>query len=97
MAHHAGAGGSAAQKIVAEVKGFEPQAHFNDRQIVILDRVSQFAVVAAREAIAAAAITFDERLSEQTATIIGTGVGGQTTHDENFRRIYRDNAPGSIH
>jgi nodulation protein E len=80
------------QKIVAEVKGFDPQAHFNDRQIVTLDRVSQFAVVAAREAIAAAAITFDDRLSEQTATIIGTGVGGQTTHDDNFRRIYRDNA-----
>ena len=65
------------QKIVAEVKGFDPQAHFNDRQIVTLDRVSQFAVVAAREAIAAAAITFDDRLSEQTATIIGTGVGGR--------------------
>ena len=80
------------QKIVAEVKDFDPQAHFNDRQIVTLDRVSQFAVVAAREAIASAAITFDERLSERTATIIGTGVGGQTTHDDNFRRIYRDNA-----
>jgi nodulation protein E len=80
------------QKIVAEVKDFDPQAHFNDRQIVTLDRVSQFAVVAAREAIASAAITFDDRLSERTATIIGTGVGGQTTHDDNFRRIYRDNA-----
>jgi nodulation protein E len=34
----------------------------------------------------------DEALSERTATIIGTGVGGQTTQDEGYRRLYRDNA-----
>jgi nodulation protein E len=79
------------QKVVAEVKGFDPLEHFDDRQIMTLDRVSQFAVVAAREAIAQAAITFDRDLSLRTATIIGTGVGGQTTHDESFRRLYRDN------
>jgi nodulation protein E len=30
-------------------------------------------------------------LSLRTATIIGTGVGGQTTLDESFRRVYREN------
>jgi nodulation protein E len=80
------------QKIVAEVKDFDPTAHFSERQILTMDRIAQFAVVAAREAIAAAAITFDERLSERTATIIGTGVGGQTTQDDQFHRIYRKNA-----
>jgi nodulation protein E len=80
------------QKIVAEVKGFEASAHFSDRQILTMDRIAQLAVVAAREAIAAAAITFDQQLSERTATIIGTGVGGQTTQDDQFHRIYRKNA-----
>jgi nodulation protein E len=47
--------------------------------------------VAAREAIAQAAITFDMPLSVRTACIVGTGVGGQTTLDDNFRRIYREN------
>jgi nodulation protein E len=79
------------QKVVAEVKDFDPRAHFNDRQLSSLDRVAQFAVVAAREAIANAAISFEHGLSERTATIIGTGVGGQTTLDDNFRRIYRNN------
>src|SRR6266849_2567477 len=79
-------------KIVAEVKNFDPRAHFDDRQIAMLDRVAQFAVVAAREAVAHAGISFDDRLSARTATIIGTGVGGQTTQDENYKRLYREGA-----
>jgi len=79
------------QKTAAEVKGFDPLAHFDERQISTLDRVSQFAIVAAREAIARSQISFDMPLSVRTACIIGTGVGGQTTHDDNFRRIYREN------
>jgi nodulation protein E len=76
------------QKVAAEVKDFDPLKHFAERQLSTLDRVSQLAVVAAREAIAQAGIVFDMPLSVRTATILGTGVGGQTTHDESFRRVY---------
>jgi nodulation protein E len=79
------------QKVVAEVKDFDPAKHFDDRQNSMLDRVSQFAVVAAREAIAQARLDFTEGLSERAATIIGVGVGGQNTHDDQFRRIYKQN------
>jgi nodulation protein E len=76
------------QKVVAEVKAFDPLKHFPERQLSTLDRISQFAVVAAREAIAQAGITFDMPLSVRTATIVGTGSGGMTTQDDSFRRIY---------
>jgi nodulation protein E len=79
------------QKAAAEVKSFDPTAHFDDKQNSMLDRISQFAVVAAREAIAQAGLDFANGLSERTATIIGVGVGGQSTHDDQFRRIYRQN------
>ena len=49
-------------------------------------------MVAAREAIAQSGLAFEGALSERTAAIIGTGVGGQTTQDENYQRLYRDNA-----
>ena len=78
------------QKTVAEVKDFDPLRHFTDRQISTLDRVSQFAVVAAREAIAQSNISFEGGLSERTATILGCGVGGQTTHDNSFKRLYEE-------
>lgn len=76
------------QKVAAEVRGFDPLQHFEERALSTLDRVSQMAVVAAREAIAQSGITLDEPLSERTAAIVGTGAGGQATVDENFRRIY---------
>jgi nodulation protein E len=80
------------QKVLGEVKSFDPLRYFDERQLNTLDRVSQFAVVAAREAIAQSGITFDGALSERTAAIIGTGAGGQNTQDESFRRIYEDKA-----
>jgi nodulation protein E len=76
------------QKVAAEVKDFDPLEHFDERHLATLDRVSQFAIVAAREAIAQSGIAFDMPLSVRTATIVGTGVGGQTTHDDSFRRVY---------
>jgi nodulation protein E len=76
-------------RVVAEVKGFDPGRHFSDRQLTALDRVSQFAVVAGGEAIAQSGLSFENGLGERTAAIIGTGVGGQTTHDDNFHRSTR--------
>jgi len=79
------------QKVVAEIKGFDPLAHFDERELPTLDRVSQIAIVAAREAIAQSGIAFDRSLSVRTACIIGSGVGGMTTLDDTYRRVYRDN------
>jgi len=79
-------------KVVAEVKGFVPEDHFDARQLGLLDRVSQFAVAAAREAIGQAGLSFREELGERTAAIVGSGIGGQTTQDDAFRRIYGENA-----
>jgi nodulation protein E len=81
------------QKVLGEVKGFDPLKHFGERELPILDRVSQFSIVAAKQAIAQSGLTFDGEVSERTATIIGTGVGGQTTIDESFRRLYEDKQP----
>ena len=80
------------QKMVAEVKSFDPCKHFDKRQAALLDRVAQFAVVAAREAVAHCGISFTDGLSEKTATIIGTGVGGQNTQDDNYKRLYGEGA-----
>lgn len=79
------------QKVGAQIKDFDPLKYFNDRQLSMLDRASQFVVVAAREAIAQSGIVFDDELSLKTATIVGSGAAGQFTTDESFYRIYREN------
>ncbi len=79
-------------EVVAEVKDYDPLAYFEERQLSPLDRVSQFAVIAAREAVAASGLSFENGLAERTAAIVGTGIGGATTIDESYKRLYRDNA-----
>jgi nodulation protein E len=80
--------------IAAEVKGFDPLLHFDEKKLMLLDRVSQFALVAAREAIVQSGIDFEqEGLGENTAVVIGTGVGGENTNDEASRRMYGENNP----
>ena len=87
--------GTAAQatgKLVGEVKGFEPAAHFESSQLSLLDRVSQFAIVAARQAVSQSGLALRGELAERTAAIIGTGSGGHTTVDDSFHRLYAGGA-----
>jgi nodulation protein E len=79
-------------KLVGEVKGFEPAAHFESSQLPLIDRVSQFAVVAARQAVSQSGLVLRDELAERTAAIIGTGSGGHTTVDESFHRLYATGA-----
>lgn len=80
-------------KVAAVVPGFDPARHFAGSRLGLLDRVSQFAVVAAREAVAQAGIEFaGTSVGERTAVVVGTGTGGELTRDEGSRRIYRDRA-----
>src|SRR5208282_4986532 len=67
--------------------------HFDEKEIGLLDRFAQFGVVAAREAIAAAQIEWTPELREETAIVTGSCVGGQTTEDDGFINLYRNNIP----
>ncbi len=81
-------------KIAAEVRDFDPAAHFQEKKLTLLDRVSQFALVTSREAVAQSGIDFGaNQLGDATAVIVGTGVGGETTHDQASRRLYAENNP----
>ena len=77
-------------KIGAEVAGFEPSDYFDKRQLGMLDRFSQFGLVAAREAVSDSGISFDGEAGERAAAIIGSGVGGQTTLDNSYYAIYAE-------
>ncbi|MEM7189500.1 MAG: beta-ketoacyl synthase N-terminal-like domain-containing protein, partial [Pseudomonadota bacterium] len=77
-------------KIGGEAKQFEGTDHFDRSEIALLDRVSQFALIAAREAVAQSGIEFDEALGQRTATILGSAMGGLQTQDENYFSVYHD-------
>jgi nodulation protein E len=77
-------------KIAAEAGQFEGHAHFSKQEIALLDRISQMALVAAREAVNQSGIDFCGVLGSRTATIIGTAMGGLQTQDENYYAVYHD-------
>ncbi|MEP7184789.1 MAG: beta-ketoacyl-[acyl-carrier-protein] synthase family protein [Rhodanobacter sp.] len=74
-------------------ESFDPTAHFSERLLPMLDRTSQFALFAANEAITQSGLDFKTgSLAQRTGVVVGTGVGGETTQDEQSRRLYADNA-----
>jgi nodulation protein E len=75
-------------KVGAEIRGFDPSVHFESGKLALLDRFAQFALVAAREAIAGSGLKFRDGLGARSAVVVGSGVGGQITLDENYYRVY---------
>ncbi|MDA3914488.1 beta-ketoacyl-[acyl-carrier-protein] synthase family protein [Oleiagrimonas sp.] len=77
--------------IAAQVRDFDPAAHFERKKLPLLDRVSQFTLVAAREAVAQSGLDFSQSpLGHRTACVIGTGVGGEQTNDASSRKLYAE-------
>ncbi len=79
--------------IAAQARAYSAAEHFDDKRLVVLDPVSQFALVAAREAMAQAGFAPDAEQAERTAVIIGTGIGGASTQDQLARRLYAERNP----
>jgi nodulation protein E len=77
-------------KIAAEAKQFRGEDYFQRQQLSLLDRVSEMALVCAREAVTQSGIEFNEELGMRTATIIGTAMGGLHTLDENYHAVYHE-------
>jgi nodulation protein E len=76
-------------KVAAQVRGYDPTRHFEQKKLILLDRVSQFALIAAREAVAQSGLDFAQGdVGERTACVVGTGTGGEVTNDECSKRLY---------
>ena len=66
-------------QFAAEVKDFDPVALFGAKGARRMDRVTQFAVAATKEAIEDAGLRVTADEAERTGVIIGTGIGGIST------------------
>ncbi|RAP43298.1 beta-ACP synthase [Rhodovulum viride] len=77
-------------RIGGQVRGYDPEAHFNRQQIALYDRFTQFTLLAARQAVGQAGLTFSDELSEEAGVVLGTSGGGMNTLDENYRSVYEE-------
>jgi len=74
-------------QIAGEVKGFDPQEHFDRKEARRLDRFVQFAVVATRQALEDARLTINADNAERVGVVIGTAVGGIETLLTEFEKF----------
>lgn len=74
--------------IGAQVRNFNPVDHFPSSLLPLLDRFSQFALMASQEAVADAGLSPLQLRS--AAAVIGTGCGGKETDENTYRRLYQE-------
>ena len=69
-------------KLAAEVKEYNPLDYFEPKQAKRLDRYSQFAIIAAREAVKDSGITKENTDYDRVGIFVSSGIGGLNTIQE---------------
>jgi nodulation protein E len=74
--------------IAAEVKDFDPQKHGLSKPLLLADRYSQFAAIAANEAMKQAGYEGKIPDGPRGSSIIGSGIGGLSTMEKGYEDIF---------
>jgi 3-oxoacyl-[acyl-carrier-protein] synthase II len=75
-------------KIAAHVDDFDPADYLTSKKIYVTDRFSQFALVAASEAINDSKLTVNDDKKKQIGVIWGTSEGGIATREEQYEIFF---------
>jgi beta-ketoacyl-acyl-carrier-protein synthase II len=79
-------------QIAAEVPGYDPADYFPAKRLDLLDRFSQFGLLAAQEAMRSSGIKVREEERPRFGVVSGTGMGGANTLDSGYFNLYANQA-----
>ncbi|WP_218082227.1 beta-ketoacyl-ACP synthase II [Anthocerotibacter panamensis] len=79
-------------RIAAEVQDFDPTAYMDRKDAKRMDRFTQFAVAASKQALADANFEINDLNAEQVGIIIGTGTGGLKVMEDQ-QEVYLTRGP----
>jgi len=82
-------------RIAGEVVDFEPAQYIDKKEARRMDRFTQFAVAASGMAIADAALDLEGENRDRIGVILGSGIGGITTMEEQARVLF-EKGPGRV-
>lgn len=74
-------------KIAGEVKNFDPLKYFDRKEARRLDRFTQFALVAAEEAIKDSGLDLEKEDRNRIGVIVGSGIGGMLTFEDEHTKL----------
>src|SRR6056297_244046 len=69
-------------KFAAQIEDYDEEDYFDRKESRRMDRVCQYAMVAAEEAIQDTELDLDDINKDNVAVIVGTGIGGMVTFYE---------------
>ncbi len=74
--------------IAGELKDFEPTKYIEKKDVRRMDRFAQYAVAAAKLAVEDANLTIDEKNDKRVGVLIGSGIGGIETFEEQSKNLF---------
>ena len=78
-------------KLAAQAK-FDPAEHFSKHSYSMLDRTSQMALHTSIEAVKHAGLNITEDMLPRMGVYVGTGMGGASSVEEGYVRLFKDGA-----
>lgn len=79
-------------QIAAEVPDYDPLAYFPAKRLDLLDRFSQFALLAAKEAMDSSGLQLKDEERPRFGVATGTGMGGAQTFELGYYKLFAEHA-----
>ena len=79
-----------AVRIGGQIHNYKPEQYFSKQEISLYDKFTQFALIAAHQAVLSSGIEINEENKGKMGVILGTAGGGLQTQDENYRQVYEE-------
>lgn len=76
-------------KFAAEVKNYKPEDHFDRKEVRTLDLFSQFALIAADEAVKDSQLDLNSIDKDRVGVLFGSGIGGLKTSEEQHEVFFK--------
>lgn len=77
----------------ASIAGYDKDAHFPDKNVALMDRAAQLAVVAAREAVSHAGVQWTDELRSSAAIVTGCCMGGRAVEEVGYWEMFHHGKP----
>ncbi len=84
-------------KVAGQILDFSAERHIDSVQADRVDRYAQFALVAAKEALADSGILMAKENPHRVGVIVGAGMGGMVMGEREITQLYQHSRPHRVH
>jgi 3-oxoacyl-[acyl-carrier-protein] synthase II len=84
-------------RVAGQIHDFTPAQYLDGPHVERVDRYAQFALVAAKEALADSGLRIEREDPHRIGTIVGAGMGGMVMGEREITQLYQSRKPHRVH